>query len=249
MCTLTKIITTVFEEPVTEPEVLTLLKVRGQYRAAVYDLVEQQVVRQHCERRGIRLTDEFLAEFMRAENVRVGLDDQAARATYLAENGATEADWRGIVTFAALKSLLKRRVISDEQVAEYFQARRDAYSHANVARIVCRNEDHARGLLDEIAAGRDFNALAAENSLDRANRITGGYLGEIKRGFLPDRIEDAIFTAADNDVIGPFDEGETWSLYKVYSLNEGCLTAPLADIIRDHLFSDWLQSEVYQAPA
>ncbi len=73
----------------------------------------------------------------------------------------------------------------------------------NVRHILVATEDEARAILDELADGADFEALARERSLDENARGNGGDLGFFGRGEMVAAFEQAAFGADVGEIVGP----------------------------------------------
>src|SRR5439155_18669624 len=61
----------------------------------------------------------------------------------------------------------------------------------------------------------DFAALVKEASDDEATRDKGGDLGPFHSGVHEKEIDDAVFAAAEGDVVGPFETPRGFEILKV----------------------------------
>ncbi|MBI3609073.1 MAG: peptidylprolyl isomerase [Nitrospirae bacterium] len=105
--------------------------------------------------------------------------------------------WDRMLLDATLHQWIEKKiVVSDEEVAAYFDAHRDAFppiEEARAAHILVKTEAEARTLLGKLRHGADFAALAKTNSTDPGTRDRGGDLGRVRRGQTPPEFEKAVF--------------------------------------------------------
>ena len=109
--------------------------------------------------------------------------------------------------------------------------------------------DAERALAAVGARQADFVELARTYSVDDNTRLSGGYIGNLKRGMLPAEVDERAFACGDNEIIGPFSENGLWTIYKVYSRTVTKLNDALTKQIKDHIFEEWLRHQVCVAPA
>jgi peptidyl-prolyl cis-trans isomerase C len=117
-----------------------------------------------------------------------------------------------------------RIMVPDSDAVDYFNAHRDEYviEEGVLARqIVVKTDAKARDVLRQARAGKDFEALAKVESIDDATKNNGGLLGWIRPGGYiqgigqNEEIEKALFAAAENDVLGPFELPDGFHVFRV----------------------------------
>jgi peptidyl-prolyl cis-trans isomerase C len=117
-----------------------------------------------------------------------------------------------------------RILVPESDAVDYFNAHRDEYviEEGVLARqIVVGTEAEAREVLRQARAGKDFEALAKVVSIDDATKNNGGLLGWIRPGGYiqgigqNEEIEKALFAAAENDVLGPFELPDGFHIFRV----------------------------------
>ena len=69
--------------------------------------------------------------------------------------------------------------------------------------ILVDSEDEAIDLISQIEGGADFAGLAAQFSTDTGSGAQGGSLGCVPQGTYVPEFEEAVWTGADGDLIGP----------------------------------------------
>lgn len=244
------VLTTVRGTPIHTRDVLAHLKIQGLFRSAICELIEENVVLLKCGDAGIELDEDEFQRFRERQRAMVGLDDPVKFQAYLRMNGVTYDQWSRRARIAALRSRLKEKVVTEAMVADYYRRHRDRFTSVSVARIVCRGRDEAMAVDDLVRQPCvDFVQAAREHSVETSTRVSGGYIGILRKGLLPANIEEVVFAAGDGQVVGPFPENDLWSIYKVYSRNETELTDAMKTVIKDQIFSEWMRHEVQTVPA
>lgn len=148
---------------------------------------------------------------------------------------------------------LKQRY--EEQKAKFLSAEQRQVSHILVK--VDKNADaaaqkaaleRAQGIAKEAKAGKDFGALAKENSDDLGSKSQGGDLGWIEKGVTDPAFESALFALKKGDVSDPVKSDEGYHIIlvrdiraeKVRSFDEvkSDLAKQYVDSERDRQYSD-----------
>ena len=134
--------------------------------------------------------------------------------------------------------------IDEEELRLSFIERQD-FNRENqerqVALILVEEEDFANELLSQINQGSDFAKLAQEHSIDSGSSEVGGDLGFLVREDFEEEVANAVFNAEVKDVVGPFDLGGQWGLFKV----EGLIgrTQEEFEDVKDDLLKDIVEQE------
>jgi hypothetical protein len=105
--------------------------------------------------------------------------------------------------FVALDQALAVQPTEEEMRKQYDQ-HPDEYQRACVRHILLANEADATAVLDELRAGADFAALAAQRTTDEAGKADGGDLGCVPKGSFDGDFEKAVWSAPVGDLSGPF---------------------------------------------
>lgn len=250
LMTMETVLTTTRGEPITARDVVTHLKLKGEFRTAICDLIETRVISIACATHRIKLPAAALAEGSAQRRAMLGLSDDGRFRTWLRLNGVTAEQWTEQARLALLRDRLKQHLITDTLVEERFHAQRGRYVSVSLGRLVVRSRDEAMALRKMLAAdpGR-FEELCRTCSEDSATRTAGGFLGVVRPGVLPPEIEAEVFAAAKGAVLGPYAEPAGTALYKVYCRTEAELGSSLREMLREQIFAEWLRREVHAMPA
>ncbi len=244
------ILTTVRGKALTVEHVLEHLKAHGVFRNAIYELIELEVIRLEADQRGITIDESDLNAYLDEKRAQLGLNDAAAAAEYCAWLGISYQTWTETVRSELLRSKLRAALVDEGMVDQHFAEHGMQLKNVSVARIVTPT----RAAMDTVLAraangGGDFAALARAHSIETATQNVGGYVGVLRPGMLPREIDDAVFSAQTNDVVGPFQDGGRWYLYKIIETENGELSPELRRQIAENLFENWLTDSTHQARA
>lgn len=129
------------------------------------------------------------------------------------------------------------QVVVDEDVLRAAHVERIAQAAINEERqlslVELETKSAAEATLAEINGGADFATIARKRSIDEGSREVDGDLGFVTRADLDPAVADAVFVAAVGDVLGPFDSGDSWLLFRVAGKIGGAI--PDYDEVREEL--------------
>lgn len=242
------VLTTVNGAPITVDDVTAYLKVNGTFRNAIYQLIEARVIAAKGEEFNIQIGDREFYQHADAKRRLLGLLNAIDMNRYCKWHGILMDQWNEAVRLELLRKRLKETIITDADITEFFAEHKNDFVIVYVSRIVCAQQMEVHQAKEQIVAHRkDFAAVARRISLEKNTRIAGGYLGGIKPGTLPKLIEQEIFSAQPDSILGPYEQSGYWVLYRVEEITTPTLNETLKQQICDHLFAKWLQKEVLSA--
>jgi parvulin-like peptidyl-prolyl isomerase len=244
------VVTTVKGETIRTNDVIVYMKLKGIFRTAIYELIEQKVLRLQFKDLGLTLDEAEVARRAQAAKIALGIDRPAFFEKYLNYYGVTADQWSESIRTEVICDHLKEHLVTSRKITEFYRREPLRFASVSVARIACRSREEAERVLAAARSNQqDFVELARCFSADESTRLAGGYIGNVKRGMLPSEVETQAFESADNAVIGPFRENSLWTVYKIYAVNVPKLTDALKNVIRDQIFSEWLREQVCTVPA
>lgn len=107
--------------------------------------------------------------------------------------------------------------------------------------ILVATEDEAKAVLDRLNKGEDWNAIAAEVSIDSSNNTTGGDLGWFPRGIMVKEFEDAAFALGIGEISQPVKTDNGYHIIQVIDHQQDRpLTASIFDQAKQSAWSKWL---------
>jgi foldase protein PrsA len=188
------------------------------------------------------------------------LSDQAAQSgmsvkQFLKQQNLSAADGRilaeRVVREFELKSMVAANVpIDPKQVEAFYNQNKSSFEQVHLARITTRTEADARGVIQELASGRDFAEVARTHSVDDASRA-GGDLGWVAPSSLPQDVQAAIAQIGANGLTEPIQTDNGFELYRVLDRRTQPLSAVRGQIqtqiggqAQDAAFENWIRTRL-----
>lgn len=106
--------------------------------------------------------------------------------------------------------------------------------------ILVETEDEAKDVLARLDAGEDWNAIAAEVSLDTSNSANGGDLGWFPRGYMVEPFEEAAFALDAGEISQPVQTDFGWHIIQVIGHEDRLLSADDYTYAQQIYYQNWL---------
>lgn len=143
---------------------------------------------------------------------------------------------------------LSGEVVTEEAIQAAYEATYGAAEperEFNASHILVGTEEEALAVLDRIAAGEDFAALAQELSMDTGSGAAGGDLGWFGLGMMVAPFEAAVVALADGEPGALSEPVQTQFGFHIVRLNETRLAAtPTLDDVRADVAESVRQQEI-----
>jgi peptidylprolyl isomerase len=163
------------------------------------------------------------------------LENAEATNIYMTENGLSGSSAQQFAEVGALRNKI-RLSIDDDKVTEFFNENKPAYDVAEIYSITVESKDLADEIVSQLKDEEDsFLNLALEHSVDEDTYKQGGYVGEVTRSMVTAESEAGIFGASEGEIIGPFQNGDDFSIYMVRKVYPPVLD-DIRETLRDELF-------------
>lgn len=231
----------------------------------VQKMIDDELVRQEAERRGITVGEEELQQAIEEQfgYYRVP-PTPAPTPTPVTEtlSIATPAPTPVPMTLeqfeeryeAFSKGMRERTEMSEAELREIMRGdllrRRlqDALSaevpteaeQVQARHILVETAEEAQQVLERLDTGEPFEVLAGELSTDETNKDEGGQLGWFPRGQMVPAFEDAAFDADVGDVVGPVETTFGWHIIQVEGHEVRELEPGMLQYRQDQALQDWL---------
>lgn len=167
-------------------------------------LIEEYLIVEDAKKRGIKITDEELAEEVAVLSAKEG---EEALKKSVSDRYGSYGKWKDVVRRRLLINKTEELVvkagveISDSQVKKYYDANKKDFKvgkSVHLFMIVVDTEELAKELREKITV-ENFSDIASRHSIG-AEKETGGDLGYFTQGEMPPEIEDSAFVLAINKV-------------------------------------------------
>jgi peptidyl-prolyl cis-trans isomerase C len=230
-----------------------------QYRREALDqLIDDELLWQEAERRGMTATKKEIDLAVAAARARYKTEDEFARR--LERAGLSEATYpQHVKRQASIQNLLDRKVlkglrVTDKEVHAFYMGNPDRFTtpeqvrarhilvetdSAKSAEERARARATAEEILALVRAGADFEALARERSQD-ASSAQGGDLGWVDRDKMVPEFEAAAFALRDGEVSGLVETVFGFHVIRTEGRRGGELVpeAKVREEIRKHLLGE-----------
>lgn len=199
-------------------------------------LVEQELISQFAEQRGIHVSDrEIEAEI---ENLQETLGE-TPWGSWLADNLYSAEDFR-----AAVHDQIVTGRVRDEITADLH----GLVEHVRARHILVTSPTAARAVLISLENGADFAALAAQVSLDVTSKDAGGDLGWFVRGELLDEsLADIAFSTEPGAVTGPIASSLGYHILETLDKAHRSIEAARLPSLMKSIFERWLTGQAQAA--
>jgi foldase protein PrsA len=155
---------------------------------AVADLlIQEEIVRRFAGEKDATVTDDEIREEI-ASRLGITADDESFDVVFqqeLLRSELSETDYRQMIEAAVVSDKLREKFLAEVPASA---------DSVHYRQIVVSEQDTADDIKQQIEAGGDFAALAAENSLDPETKDNGGDVSWVPRGVLGTQTEELIFS-------------------------------------------------------
>ncbi len=203
-------------------------------------MIEEELLRQHCDQAQVFLTPQEELEAWDAHMGRYGRDAERKLKRLLATSGYTEAQYRLKVVFdarvAACMDQMGLLKITESELHRHYKHASKRYRvppKVSAAQLIIRsahrkgmsNKEAVREVIDELwkkatAPGADFGALVRAHSQGpRAGN--GGAMGWLPLAAAPKWMRKTLSSLAPGEVSEPFKSPKGWMIVKVFARQAG----------------------------
>ena len=111
--------------------------------------------------------------------------------------------------------IVKPMVARDVMNAEVINSVQQSAPQVEVQHILVGTEDLAQQVSQRLADGEDFADVAESTSIDTITSPTGGNLGWVTKGQLPDAVGELAFSTEVGQIAGPVESEFGWHIIRV----------------------------------
>ena len=199
-----KVLARVGSDDITESEVLEFIQPFGQQAMMLY-ATEQG--------RKMILDDVISMRLyaLDAEDSKLGQSPEVQAQL----NGAR----RAILAQAAMRDAIKDLTVSDDEARKFYDENPAMFKNperVHARHILVSGDENLAKVQDELKAGKSFDVVAKEYSIDPGSAANGGDLGEFPRGMMVPEFEKAAFALKNpGDVSEPIKTQFGWHIIKL----------------------------------
>jgi peptidylprolyl isomerase len=232
----------------TTDEFLKNQLLTGGARPLILETLKQRVAAEKARELGMEVSDEELQSFADAFRAANGLHSAEETYAFFSGNGLSDEDFERFCEETVLSGRLRDHLGTEAKIQEYFINNRARFDRALVSSIVVARQELAQEILLQLEEEEvEFAQAAAKHSLDQAGRYAGGRVGLIGRQALPPEVSAKVFNASPGEVLGPFEMGGTFHLFRVHEVRRAELDRELQEQIKDDILEEWARRRIGDA--
>jgi peptidylprolyl isomerase len=235
------------DETITESDFLGYLKLSNQYPHLMERMIRRKVLVHAARRRRLSAGPEEIQraadDFRRCMGLHRALDSRR----WMSQSNLTADDFEGFIVEHVLVAKLVDLLVAPENIEDYFRRNRPRFESVDLAHIVMEDEVAAGEIAALVRDAPDqFEALARRYSLDADTRDSGGRIAELRRGSLPEEIEERVFAADPGDILGPFPlhDSDVYEIIRVDARRPPVLDDATRERIAELIQEEWLARQI-----
>ena len=199
-----KVLARVGSEDITEAEVLEFIQPFGQQAVMLYGTEQGRKM----------ILDDVISMRLYA------LDGESAKLDQTPEfQSQLRNARRAMLAQAAMRDIIKDVTVSDDEARKFYDDNPAMFTNPERIRarhILVSGDEALAKVQDELKAGKSFDLVAKEYSIDPGSAANGGDLGEFPRGMMVPEFEKAAFDLKNpGDVSEPVKTQFGWHIIKL----------------------------------
>jgi foldase protein PrsA len=212
----------------------------GLRESALSDLLLGRWVRGEAEERGLTVSESEITNRLE-QFIKQDFGGQKQYEKFLEQSQFTPEEARARVELGLLSDELQKATfpgptaVSDSEIEEFYEANRVQFEQPearDIRRIVNKDQakvEEARSLLEQDDSPASWKKVAARFSTEDPTKGKGGLIEGVTAGQSEPALEEQIFSAAEGELVGPFQGQSDYYLIQVQKITPAELT-PLADV-------------------
>jgi len=156
------------------------------------------------------------------------------------------ADWDSFLAANNLTEQNVRDLIADQLLVQALAENHSGSSlveQVRASHILVETEETGQEVLDKLAAGEEFGALAAEYSTDPGSKDQGGDLGWFPPGMMVPEFEQAAFALEPGETSGLVQSDFGYHIIQVHEKEERELEPALFEQVQQQQFQVWFETQ------
>lgn len=225
-------------------DVIAALKYRIELKGVCQQILEQKVIEQAAQERGITVLEEDIqleADRMRRE---LHLERASDTMAWLTGQLLTPEEWEASIHNRLLRKKLQEDLFAQEVERNFVQNQLN-FEQAILYQIIVPYSPLAQEIYYQIEEAEiSFYEAAHLYNLETKQRYHCGYIGAVHRWSLHPDLAAQVFSASPGSVLGPIQIENNHYLIKVDEFIPAELTEENRQTILSQLFKEWLDAEV-----
>jgi foldase protein PrsA len=196
-------------------------------------IIDRTLLRQLADEEGISASQEQVDDRITELQTQIEANPNFTDwENFLAENNLTEEEVRDLIADEIAAGMLAENHSASEAVEQ-----------VHASHILVETEETGQEVLDKLAEGEEFEALAAEYSTDPGSKDQGGDLGWFPRGMMVPEFEEAAFSLEPGQTSGLVQSDFGYHIIRVHEKAERELDPALRDQAQQQEFQSWFDAQ------
>jgi foldase protein PrsA len=186
-------------------------------------LVSFQWIQGEAKDLGVKATD---AEVQKQFNTqkKASFPKEADYQKFLKQSGQSEQDILMRVKLDVLSNKIRQKVtkgkdqVSTADIAKYYNANKSRFAQPerrDLLVVLTKSQAKANQAKKAVQNGDSFASVAKKYSIDQASKAQGGKLAAVAKGQQEKALDNAVFSAKKNVLVGPVKTQFGWYVFKV----------------------------------
>ncbi|MBD2357403.1 peptidylprolyl isomerase [Tolypothrix sp. FACHB-123] len=225
-------------------EIVNFLKSEMNFKAVYQNVLFKRLINYKAQEKGINVTAEEIEAEANRQRREKHLEKASDTLAWLADQLVTADDWEiGIRDRLLSKKLAESLFAKDVEL--FFIENHLEFEQVSLYQIIVESEKLAQEIHYQIEEEEiSFYDAAHIYDIDIQRRKQCGYEGNISRFALEPDIAAALFSASNDELIGPFKSEQGYHLFLVEEFIPATLTPERYQEILDNMFTNWLNKEL-----
>jgi len=237
------------DEAISAEQFVKLLKFSDEFSELAEKIVRNKLTVHAAKKRGIKVSADEVQQETDDFRRYLGLHRAKNTQEWMDRVGISLDELENLMTERVYKKKMVKTISTDEAVEEYFKLNSPKFDTVELKHIIVNNEGEAKELMAMLEdEPENFDKFAGEHSLDNETKDSGGRIGSVQRGSLPNEIDAKVFNAAEKDIIGPFrmEGDELYEIIQVIKKRSAKLDDSLKMKVSDAIYNEWLGARMQE---
>ncbi len=199
-------------------------------------LIQEEIVRRFAGEKDVTVTDDEIREEI-ASRLGITADDESFDVVFqqeLVRSDLSEKDYRKMIEAAVATDKLREKFLTEVPASA---------ESVHYRQIVVSEQAAADDIKQQLEAGGDFAALAAESSLDPATKDIGGDVGWMPRDVLSASVAELIFPLEVGEIIVIPSPGGVLIIEILEKSGYHSVEEEQKEPLASRLFNDWVEEK------
>lgn len=191
-------------------------------------LIQSQWVIQEAEDQDVSASDKEVRKQFE-EQKKQAFPKEKDYKKFLETSGTTEQN----ILFQIKLDILQRKIteklqkdqdkVTDEDIEEYYEKNKERFAQPerrDLQVVLTKKKGQAEQAKAELEDGKSFKQVAKQYSIDEASKANGGKLAGLAQGQQEKALDEAVFKAKRNELVGPVKTQFGWYVFKVTGVTD-----------------------------